>query len=872
MVHVPQLNPEKRRGNYVWDNASGLWYNTKTKFYFDAQVRSSPSFAKNVSTFESNRRAHSQTKHYNKDPSDASSWLKIDPKTKKLVPVKHTQPPVVSPPTAPKTPESPKSNGSRKNIMVSMKDVRQDTPISKPKSQVESDAGFYRFLFKKLDPKGTGTITAASMKKFGLRGKIANATLLNLLRTVCKNASRFGSVCKGSTFDENMFILVMRGIAYVQQSGQNNETDNVSVETLVELHSTKLLVPVAALAGVRGDPKRFDVNAWNRKALSSRKKTPSVPSRREMPSSAPPRPRRTSSPEKKRTNISKDLFADAAKEFEKQKTDKVNSDEMNTLKQVHEKQLQEMSGKHSKELEIRQNKIEELETRIKEMKESQDAETKRLLDEQRVENERYNNEMNDLKSTQRKLQSDAESHTSALLEAKRIHQEELESQLDKMERLRVDHEAHTSKMNAQMSKLRDENQRINTLGNEIAAMREALQTEESSHAELAKRHENHLRSTKDAEQDFKTQIERSEREMQEMKIAMTNDHESEMSDLLEALESERAVSGQATSKLQNLEARMETTEQSAIAKHRSMEKHHERKRTEIESSLQDMKQRHEDLRRTSSQAAEQLERMTSQMSELDSRYESRIQENSRVFEEKMRRTIEDHQSKSTTLSEKIVELEKRHKDMSAVLKQTRQNHEKSKKELEATMSASEAQRAEATSAREAERRGSIAVVADLQGALAAEKRENESWTKQLKKLRRNYVIVEQQLEESESRHASSKARHHDEMEEMRKALSSSSSSSDVLVKNIHSSYKGEIEEMKSREGLQKTITSKFQVRVKELQADISRLEDLERELRQSHETEKSRATEWASKHSDLEARHLVASKAEAKRINELEST
>ena len=40
---------------------------------------------------------------------------------------------------------------------------------------------------------------------------------------------------------------------------------------------------------------------------------------------------------------------------------------------------------------------------------------------------------------------------------------------------------------------------------------------------------------------------------------------SEMSDLLEALESERAVSGQATSKLQNLEARMETTEQSAIA-------------------------------------------------------------------------------------------------------------------------------------------------------------------------------------------------------------------------------------------------------------------------------------------------------------------
>ena len=81
-----------------------------------------------------------------------------------------------------------------------------------------------------------------------------------------------------------------------------------------------------------------------------------------------------------------------------------------------------------------------------------------------------------------------------------------------------------------------------------------------------------------------------------MKIAMTNDHESEMSDLLEALESERAVSGQATSKLQNLEARMETTEQSAIAKHRSMEKHYERKRTEIESSLQDMKQRHEDLR------------------------------------------------------------------------------------------------------------------------------------------------------------------------------------------------------------------------------------------------------------------------------------
>ena len=33
--------------------------------------------------------------------------------------------------------------------------------------------------------------------------------------------------------------------------------------------------------------------------------------------------------------------------------------------------------------------------------------------------------------------------------------------------------------------------------------------------------------------------------MQEMKIAMTNDHESEMSDLLETLESERAVSGKA---------------------------------------------------------------------------------------------------------------------------------------------------------------------------------------------------------------------------------------------------------------------------------------------------------------------------------------
>ena len=63
--------------------------------------------------------------------------------------------------------------------------------------------------------------------------------------------------------------------------------------------------------------------------------------------------------------------------------------------------------------------------------------------------------MNDLKSMQRKLQGDAESHSSALLEAKRIHQEELESQLDKMERLRVDHEAHTSKMNAQILSQRD---------------------------------------------------------------------------------------------------------------------------------------------------------------------------------------------------------------------------------------------------------------------------------------------------------------------------------------------------------------------------------------------------------------------------------
>ena len=42
------------------------------------------------------------------------------------------------------------------------------------------------------------------------------------------------------------------------------------------------------------------------------------------------------------------------------------------------------------------------------------------------------------------------------------------------------------------------------------------------------------------------------------------------------------------------------------------------------------------------------------------------------------------------------------------------------------------------------------------------------------------------------------------------------------MKNIHSSYKGEIEEMKSREGLQKTITSKFQVRVKNFK-DVSDL-------------------------------------------------
>ena len=147
-------------------------------------------------------RAFHKTKHYNKIPSNASSWLKIDSKTKKLVPVKHTQPPVVSPPInclgnrvheMKKWPE--------KNIMVSMKDVRQDTPVSKPKtSQVTSDARWILSIsFQKTRFEETGTITAASMKKFGLSGKIANATLSDsLLRTVCKNASRFGSVCKVS--------------------------------------------------------------------------------------------------------------------------------------------------------------------------------------------------------------------------------------------------------------------------------------------------------------------------------------------------------------------------------------------------------------------------------------------------------------------------------------------------------------------------------------------------------------------------------------------------------------------------------------------------------------------------------------------------
>ena len=426
--------------------------------------------------------SHAQTKHYNKDPSNTDSWLKIDSKTKNLVPVEHTQPPAFSPPAAPKSPDVAKSNGagsgSRKDIMVSMKDVRKDTPVPMKSNKVESDAGFYRFLFKKLDQKGIGTISAASMKKFGLRGKIANATLLNILRTVCKNASRFGSICKGSNFDENMFIAVMRAIAYVQQSGQNDENDDVSVETLVELYGTKVLVPVVALAGVRGDPKRFDVSAWNRKVLLSNKKNQSS-SLREMPSSAPPRPRRASSPEKKnKRNISKNLFEDAAQDFEKQKSEKAMNEEIRTLKQVHEDKMKETSEKHNKELEIRQNKIEELETRIEALRQSQDKETKRLLEEKRVETESYNNQIQDLKLSQQKLRGDVETHTSALLEARRTHQEELESQRDKMDQLRVDHEAHTSKMTDEMSKLQDKNQNIEqSLSREIVAMREAVQRE-----------------------------------------------------------------------------------------------------------------------------------------------------------------------------------------------------------------------------------------------------------------------------------------------------------------------------------------------------------------------------------------------------------
>ena len=109
-------------------------------------------------------------------------------------------------------------------------------------------------------------------------------------------------------------------------------------------------------------------------------------------------------------------------------------------------------------------------------------------------------------------------------------------------------------------------------------MREAVQREESSHAELFKRHENHLRSVRDGEQDFKVQIEKSQKEMKEMKDAMTMKHESEISNLLGTLESERDVFREAKLNVRNLEAHLETTEQSSMAKYRSMEKHYARER------------------------------------------------------------------------------------------------------------------------------------------------------------------------------------------------------------------------------------------------------------------------------------------------------
>ena len=420
---------------------------------------------------------------------------------------------------------------------------------------------------------------------------------------------------------------------------------------------------------------------------------------------------------------------------------------------------------------------------------------------------KYSKQVQTLQRHRDDLRNSTKSHEQALLEAKETHLRELQNKEDEMNRLHEEYELKSSEMS-------DHAKKSSKLQDEIESMREALALEKSKRASIQEKHDTHRQTFQETEIEFNKRIssfqinlKSSEKEMKDMEAAMKIRHDEEISSLENKMESSTQSFKDMESNMHTLRARLETAEQSSLAKHQAAQKRHDQKISDINSSLEDWKQRHEDLQRTSSKAAEQLKRMTNQMSEMDSRYESRLEERVATHEEKLKRTIEAHQSENDVLSRKIMQWEKRHNNLSDVLKQTKEIHKEATKKMEATISESEAQRAESLSAREAERRGSVNVVADLQGALAAERRENESWTKQLKKLRRNYVMMEQQLEESESRHQSLQSKHEkhqNEMQEMRMSMSSG----DISARNLQESYQGELAEMRTREAANKSVSFK----------------------------------------------------------------